>query len=129
MGLPPGDTGPAAGDAIQRAVEFFFARRLFKSRRTGEVINPVWLQFRHPAYYHYNVLQALWVLAGAGLAQDERAQDALAVVISRRRRDGRWNANGRWWKPPDRPGSNVEAVDWGPSQASLMVTLKALSRR
>jgi hypothetical protein len=39
----------------------------------------------------------------------------------------RWNANGRWWKPPASSGSNVEAVDWGPSQPNLVVTPKALT--
>jgi hypothetical protein len=40
---------------------------------------------------------------------------------------GRWNANGRWWKPPGQSGSNVEAADWGSSQPSVLVTLKALT--
>jgi hypothetical protein len=88
---------PAAGEAVRRAAEFFFERRLFRSRRTGDVIDPKWLQFRHPAYYHYDVLQALWVLGRAGYLHDARADEALELVASRRRRDGRWNAIGRWW--------------------------------
>jgi hypothetical protein len=48
----------AARQAAERAAELFLERRLFRSRRTGEVIHPAWLRFRHPAYYHYDVLQA-----------------------------------------------------------------------
>jgi hypothetical protein len=94
-------TGDAvAGEAVRRAAEFFLERRLFRSRRTGEVIDPNWLRFRHPAYYHYDVFQALWVLGRAGYLHDSRVHEALDLVASRRRPDGRWNANGRWWKPP-----------------------------
>jgi len=44
---------------------------------------------------------------------DARASDALDFVESRRRGDGTWRTDGRWWKPPGAKGSNVEAVDWG----------------
>jgi hypothetical protein len=121
-------TGDAvAGEAVQRAAEFLLERVLFRSRRTREVIDPKWLRFRHPAYYHYDVLQALWVLGRAGYLRDPRVDEALDLVACRRRSDGRWNANGRWWKPPGRSGSNVEAVDWGPSQPSMLITLKGLT--
>jgi hypothetical protein len=117
---------PAAGQAVRRAAEFFLERRLFRSRRTGEVITPKWLQFRHPTYYHYDVLQGLWVLGQAGYLGDPRAKDALDLVVSRRNLDGRWSANGRWWKQPGMSGSNVEVADWGPSRPNVLITLKAL---
>jgi hypothetical protein len=118
---------PVAGEAVARAAEFFLERRLFRSRRTNAVIDPNWLRFRHPTYYHYDVLQALWVLGRAGYVDDPRVQEAIELVASRRRRDGRWNANGRWWKPPGQSGPNVESADWGSSQPSTLVTLKALT--
>jgi hypothetical protein len=118
---------PTAGEAVRRAAEFFLERRLFRARHTGKIIDPKWLQFRHPAYYHYDVLQALWVLGRAGYMHDPRVAEALDLVASRRRPDGRWNANGRWWKPPGRSGTGVEAADWGSSQPNELVTLKALT--
>lgn len=118
---------PAAGEAVGRAAEFFLERGLFRSRRTHAVIDPNWLRFRHPTYYHYDVLQALWVLGRAGYLGDPRVEEAVELVASRRRPDGRWNANGRWWKPPGRWGSNVESADWGSSQPSVLITLKALT--
>jgi len=121
-------TGDAAArQAVNRAAEFFLERHLFRSRRTGDVINSTWLRFRQPTYYHYDVLHALWVLGQAGFAHDPRADEALDLVAARRRSDGRWNANGRWWRPPGQNGSNVEAVDWGSSRPSAFVTLKALT--
>ena len=118
---------PHAGQAVHRAAEFFLERRLFRSRQTGAVIHPSWLRFRHPAYYHYNVLQALWVLGTAGLAADPRVDDAVDLVASRRRRDGAWDANGRWWNQVGRPGPNVEVADWGHSRPNYLITLKALT--
>jgi hypothetical protein len=124
----------AAGDsparqAADRAAEFFLARLLFRHRSTGQVIDPKWLQFRHPTYYHYDILQGLWILARAGYLADPRVEDAIAVVRSARRSDGRWNANGRWGlrKLRGASGSNAEAADWGPSRPSTFVTLKALT--
>jgi hypothetical protein len=118
---------PQVGQAVHRAAEFFLERRLFKSRQTGAVIHPSWLRFRHPAYYHYNALQAMWVLGRAGWAADPRLEDALELVASRRRRDGTWDANGRWWNRPGQLGPNVEVADWGPSRPNQLITLKSLT--
>ena len=66
-----------------------------------------------PAWALIGVLVGLITLArSVGLA-DARTSDALDLVESRRRDDGTWRADGRWWKPPGSKGSNVEAVDWG----------------
>jgi hypothetical protein len=115
------------GQAVQRAAEFFLERRLFRSRQTGAVIHSAWLQLRHPAYYHYNVLQALWVLRRTSWAADPRVNDAVDLVASARRRDGAWDANGRWWNRPGHPGPYGDVADWGPSRPNQLVTLKALT--
>lgn len=121
-------TGDAqAGQAVRRAADFFLERRLFRSRQTGSVIHPSWLQFRHPAYYHYNVLQALWVLRGTAWTADPRVDDAVELVATRRRPDGTWDANGRWWKRPGQTGPYVDVADWGVARPSQFITLKALT--
>jgi hypothetical protein len=81
---------------------------------------------RYPPYWHYDVLQALLVLARMGLAADPRAADALAVVEAKRRPDGRWAAEGAWWRPPGSADSGVEVVDWGRRGPNEMITLNAL---
>ena len=75
-------------------------------------------------YWHYDVLQALVVLARMGLAGD-RAADASSFLESRRLADGRWRTGGRWWKPPGTKGSNVRSST-GAAPANEMVTLNAL---
>jgi hypothetical protein len=121
-----GDT--AARDAARRTAELFLEHRLFRVSGTGDAIHPSFVVLHHPPFWHYDVLQALHVLAQMGLAGDERASDALELVASRRRTDGRWQAGGRWWRPPGSTGSNVEVVDWGrgPSEPITLNALRVL---
>lgn len=117
---------PAAKEAAERTAELFLDHRLFRRHGTGEPIHPSFVVLHYPPYWHYDVLQALVVLARMGLAGDPRAADALELVDNRRLADGRWRTGGRWWKPPGSKGSNVEVVDWGRSGPNEMVTLNAL---
>ena len=119
-------TGEAAArEAAERTAELFLDHRLFRVHGTGEPIHESFVTLHYPPFWHYDVLQALVILARMGLAGDPRAADALELLESRRRDDGRWQAGGRWWKPPGAQGSNVEVVDWGRGPSEL-VTLNAL---
>jgi hypothetical protein len=118
-----GDTD--ARDAAGRAAELFLEHRLFRSLAGGQVINRAWLAPHYPPYWHYDILQALLVLSRMGMAGDPRASDALEELERQRRRDGRWQAGGYWWRPPPSTIS-PEAVDWGRSGPNEMVTLNAL---
>lgn len=75
------------------------------------------------------MLQSLLVLARLGVAGDPRAADALEILEAKRLPDGRWRADGAWWKPPGRPGGGIEVVDWGRRGPNEMVTLNALRVR
>lgn len=116
-----------AVDAAHRAAELFLEHRLFRTLGTGEVINRRWLELRYPSYWHYDILQALLVLSRMGKVRDARAGDALDELERRRLPDGRWPAQGQWWKPPGSGSGTAEVVDWGRSgQPSEMITLNAL---
>ena len=123
--IATGDT--TAADAARRGAELLLEHRLYRALATGEPIHPEWLTPHWPPYWHYDVLQALVVLARMGLAADPRAADARDAIERRRHADGRWHASSRWWK---RPGSRnyPEAVDWRLDDgADRMVTLRALT--
>jgi hypothetical protein len=129
----------AARAAADRAVELFLEHRLLYSlgtgtrrrgrayrRSAGEIINPTWLELRFPSYWRYDILRVLLILARMGKLGDPRTSDALDELERRRRPDGRWAADGRWWNPA---GSHTtpEVVDWGqPGQPNEMITLNAL---
>src|SRR5205823_4659671 len=119
-------TGAAwASAAAGRAADRFLEHRLFRSRATGAVIRNDWLEFHHPPYWHYDVLQGLLILARMGRLEDKRAGDALDLVIERQRTDGLWQAGGYWWNPPGSPRT-PEVVNWGRRGPNEMITLNAL---
>lgn len=106
--------------------EFLLKHALFRSERTGRPIHPGFLQLRFPPYWHYDILQGLWALSRFDKVRDKRASEALDVVEGKRGTDGRWRADGYWWKPPGSRGSSVEIVDWGRRGPNEWVTLRAL---
>jgi hypothetical protein len=115
----------AAREASRRTAELFLEHRLFRRLSDGAPIHPSFVTLHHPPFWHYDVLQALVVLARMGLAGDPRAADGLDLLQERRLGDGRWRPGGRWWRSPASSGSNVEVVDWG-SGPNEMLTLNAL---
>jgi hypothetical protein len=78
------------GEARRRGEEYLLERRLFRRKSTGEVINPDWLRFSFPHWYHYDVLRALDYLRDAGATPDDRVAEAVSVVEGKRDADGRW---------------------------------------
>jgi hypothetical protein len=117
-------------DAVRRAVdgaaELFLRHRLFRSCRGEGVMDPRWTRLHYPLYWHYDILQALWVLEGAGKLGDPRTAPALDLVESKRAKDGTWHVEGRYWRPGAVNAANTEVVDWGREGPNEMITLNAL---
>jgi hypothetical protein len=65
-------------------------RRLFRRKSTGEVIDPNWLQFSFPTWWHYDLLRGLDYLRDAEVPGDERVAEAIEIVEGKRDADGRW---------------------------------------
>jgi len=63
---------------------------LFRSHRTGEMIDKRWTLLSYPPRWHYDMLRALDYFARAGAKRDPRLQESIDLLISRRRPDGRW---------------------------------------
>jgi len=121
--------GRAAGSDVARAAadrgaELLLSHRLFRRGGTGERIHPSWTVLHYPPYWHYDVAQALHLLARTGHVRDPRAADALDLLEARRRGDGRWHASAAWRNPPG-AARMPEAVEWG-EEADRMLTLNAL---
>jgi len=76
--------------ARHRGEAYLLERRLFRRKSTGEVIDPDWLRFSFPHWYHYDVLRALEYLRDAGVEPAERIAEAIVVVEGHRDPDGRW---------------------------------------
>ncbi|HUJ05426.1 MAG TPA: squalene cyclase [Streptosporangiaceae bacterium] len=106
--------------ARRGAEEYLLERCLFRRKSTGEVVRPEYLDFAFPYYWHYDVLRALDYFRRSGADPDPRMAEAVAIVRSRRRPDGRW--------PLDRihPGRVHFDVESGVGTPSRWNTLRAL---
>jgi hypothetical protein len=78
------------GEPSPRAVEFLLAHRLFRSHRTGAVARAEFTRLHFPPRWHYDVLRGLDYFRAAGCRRDPRLQDAIDLLESHRRRDGKW---------------------------------------
>jgi hypothetical protein len=76
--------------ARRRGEAYMLERRLFRRKSTGEIIEPSWLQFSFPTWWHYDVLRGLDYLRLAGVKGDDRVAEAIEVVESNRDGDGQW---------------------------------------
>ncbi len=79
--------------ARKRAEEYLLDRRMFRSLRTGEVIDERWLRFSFPTFWHYDVLRGLDYLRNAGIKPDSRVREAVKIVAERGHQNGRWPLN------------------------------------
>lgn len=79
--------------ARKRAENYLLDRHMFRSLRTGEVIDKRWLRFSFPTFWHYDVLRGLDYLRNAGVKPDSHVKEAIEIVIQRRHQNGRWPLN------------------------------------
>ena len=106
--------------ARRRGEEYMLERRLFRRKSTGEIIDPTWLQFSFPHWWFYDVLRALEYMRAAGVHEDDRLAEAVAVVEANQDRDGRWPLQNV------HPGEAYFDMDEGEGRPSRWNTLRAM---
>lgn len=122
----------AAGDsglAARRAAEVFLRRSMFRRLSDGSVIDPHFTELHYPAYWHYDILFGLKVMAEGGFVRDPRCAEALDLLEAKRLPDGGFAAEGKYWATGAAPRSTWSTVSWGPASARRMneyVTIDAL---
>lgn len=82
--------------AQRRGREFLLDHRLFRSHRTGEVIKRDFLRLAFPPQWHFDILRGLDYFRAAGAPRDKRLHEAIEVLKSKRRPDGRWTLEHRY---------------------------------
>jgi hypothetical protein len=88
-----GRKSAALSRARKRGESYLLDRHMFRLLRTGGVIDPRWLRFSYPVFWHYDVLRGLDYLRRAEIKPDSRVREAIEVVIARRHQNGRWPLN------------------------------------
>lgn len=80
---------------VEDAKEFILQHKLFRSDRTNHVIDKRMLMLSYPSRWRYDILRALDYFQSTGDKYDERMQDALDVLVKKRRKDGTWPVQAR----------------------------------
>jgi hypothetical protein len=111
---------PEVSAARRRGEDYLLERRMLRRLSTGEVIDPAWLRFSSPTFWHYDVLRGLDHLRAAGAVPDDRVAEAIALVLSKRDADGRWPLEN------PHPGRLHFEIDEGEGRPSRWNTLRAL---
>ncbi|RZU75031.1 hypothetical protein EV384_3550 [Micromonospora kangleipakensis] len=106
--------------ARRRGEEYLLERKLFRRKRTGEVVDRVWLQFSFPTRWHYDVLRALEYFRAAGDLPDQRVDEAIQLLRSKQQPDGTWLLENT------HPGEVHFTLEDGDGRPSRWNTLRAL---
>jgi hypothetical protein len=116
-------------DAARRASEVFLKRRLFKRQADGGLIHDDFARLHYPCYWHYDILFGLEVMAEAGYLADERCQDALDLLESKRLQDGGFPAEKKYYQASGKAKTGRSLADWGGTSKTAMnewITARAL---
>ncbi len=114
-----GDEHGRLGASARRAHEFLLNHRLYKSHRTGRVVDTEMTRLHFPPRWHYDILRTLDYFRSVRAAPDPRMADAIAVLQSHQMPGGRWPLNKPW---TGRVFFDLET----PGKASRWNTLRAL---
>jgi len=106
-------------EAERASREFILQHRLFRSDRTGEIIDQKMLMLSYPSRWRYDILRALDYFRYAGAPYDNRIEDAIEVLLKKRLADERWPLQAR------HPGQTHFEME-KPGQPSRWNTLRAL---
>jgi hypothetical protein len=82
--------------AVQRGHEFLWRHRLYKSHRTGRIVDPEMTRMHFPPRWHYDVIRALDYFRSEGAARDPRMGDAVELLRSRQSPNGLWILQKSW---------------------------------
>ncbi|MDA0351041.1 MAG: hypothetical protein O3A10_02375 [Chloroflexi bacterium] len=113
-------------DARLRGEEYLLERSLLRSGSTGKIIErdrkggTSWTEFSFPPRWHYDLLWGLDYLRKAGVTPDERATEAIGIVVSKQRPDGGWPLG------EPHPGTVHFELEGGAGTPSRWNTLRAL---
>jgi hypothetical protein len=121
-----GAGSPELTTARLRGQQYLLERGLLRRRSTGETIDrdrkggAAWSRFAFPTWWHYDVLRGLEYLRRAGVTPDARVAEAIALVASKRDRDGSWRLE------TSHPGRMPVEMDEREGRPSRWNTLRAL---
>lgn len=119
FGLAHPSSRPEITISQARGREFLLGHRLYKSHRTGKVVDQAMTRFSFPPRWRYDVLRGLDYFQACSAPYDPRLEDAMQLLQNRGQSDGRWRLQNRH---PGRTFFELEQV----GDSSRWNTLRAL---
>ena len=113
----------ALQEAEYKSREFLLQHRLFRSDRTGNIIDKKMLMLSYPFRWRYDILRALDYFQFAGVNYDPRMQDAFDILLKKRRKDNTWPVQA---KHPGQTHFDMEKTG-GPSRWNTLRALRVLN--
>jgi hypothetical protein len=110
--------------ARRRGEEYLLERQLYRRKSTGEVVDPAWLRFSFPTRWHYDVLRGLEYFRAAGDPPDQRVDEAIQLLRSKRQPDGTWLLENTH---PGKVHFRLEDGDGRPSRWNTLRALRVLN--
>jgi len=77
------------------AREFILQHKMFRSDKTNDIIDKKMLMLSYPSRWRYDILRALDYFQFARVRYDPRMQDALNILMKKRRKDETWPLQAR----------------------------------
>lgn len=90
-----GDQAERVQEAEARAREFFCQHQLYRSHRTGEVVDARMARLSFPPRWKHDILRTLDYFRASAAAPDPRLEDPISVLRNKQRADGRWPVQQR----------------------------------
>jgi hypothetical protein len=118
-----------AKKAARNASEIFLKRKMFEIKPKRRWRKEDFLKLHYPCYWHYDILFGLKVMAEAGFINDQRCQDALDLLESKRLPDGGFPAEEKFYRVTEKLTTGRSLADWGETSKKKMnefVTADAL---
>ena len=115
---------------LDRGRTFFLDHQLYRSHRTGAVVNTAFTRFPFPPQWHFDVLRGLEHFREAGATADPRLGDAVEVIRRAQRTDGTWPVHrahpGKTWFRMEPPGPSrwatvraLRVLQWWDDRAAI----------
>lgn len=104
--------------------EFILMHKLFRSDKTGEIINPNFLKLYYPPRWYYDILKAMDYFQSAKVNYDNRMDDALEIILTKRTKEGQWKLPS---KHPGQTHFEMEQAD-KPSRWNTLRALRVLKQ-
>ena len=109
-------------ESADKARTFLLQHRLFRSDRSGKIIDRRMLMLSYPSRWRYDLLRALDYFHFAGVNYDPRMQDALDILNKKRRKDNKWPVQARH---PGQTHFEMEKTG-GPSRWNTLRAMRVL---